>query len=94
LPRYQANYTGETLRNRIIALKKSALYENTNFTHFRELLEERENIVISYTALTNILKDAGVVSKRNHRGAGRKFTRWKRNDRRRRGCSRGEIPPL
>jgi transposase len=79
--KHPANYTGEGLRNRIIALKKSALYEGANFTHFRELLEERERIGISYTTLSNILKDAGVVSKRNRRSEGRKFTRRKRRGR-------------
>ncbi|MDR1301315.1 MAG: ISNCY family transposase, partial [Treponema sp.] len=69
------------LRNRIIALKKSARYEGANFTHFRELLEERESIVISYTTLSKILKGAGMVSKRTHRGTGRRFTRRKRRSR-------------
>jgi transposase len=50
--KHPANYTDERLRDKIIALKKSALYEGANFAHFRELLEEREGIAISYTALS------------------------------------------
>ena len=79
--KHPANYTDETLRDKIIALKKSTLYASANFAHFRELLEEREGIALSYTALSCILKGAGIVSKRSHRGAGRKFTRRKRRSR-------------
>ena len=61
--------------------KKSALYEGTNFAHFCEPLEEREGIAISYTALSRVLKGAGIVSKRGRRGVGRKFTRRKRRGR-------------
>jgi len=71
--RHPANYTDEHLREHIVTLKKSALYEQTNFTHFRELLAERENIQVSYTTLSHILKDAGITSKRKRRGEGRRF---------------------
>jgi transposase len=76
--KHPANYTDEQLRCRIIALKRSAAYEQTNFTHFRELLAEREAITISYTTLSSILKGAGIVSKRTHRGGGKRFSRRKR----------------
>jgi transposase len=39
---HPANYTDETLRRTIVSLKQSATYEQTNFTHFREFLEEVE----------------------------------------------------
>lgn len=39
--RHPANVTGEGIREKIPALKKSGAYRNANFTHFRELLEER-----------------------------------------------------
>jgi transposase len=42
--RHPANATDEAIRAKIIALKKSGAYEKANFTHFRELLEEREQI--------------------------------------------------
>jgi transposase len=76
--RHPANYTGEHLRAKIISLKKSDNYSGTNFTHFRELLEEREGIQIGYTALSGILKSAGIVSKRKHKTEGRRFKRRSR----------------
>jgi hypothetical protein len=40
--------TDEGMRKKVIALKKSDKYQKANFTRFRELLEERERIKISY----------------------------------------------
>lgn len=57
----------EEMKEQIIGLKELDCYKDTNFTHFRELLEEREEIFISYTSLCNILKSAGITSKRKHR---------------------------
>jgi len=76
--RHPVNYTDEKLRANIIALKKSEKYNETNFTHFKELLAENECIQISYTALCSILKGAGIVSKRKHRAEGKRFKRRKR----------------
>jgi transposase len=76
--RHPANYTDDKLRKKIITLKKSDLYDNTNFTHFQELLEEQEGIQISYSTLSGILKEAGITSKRKHRGGGKIFKRRKR----------------
>ena len=45
--RHPVNFTDEKLREKILSLKRSELYINTNFTHFCELLEEYENIKIS-----------------------------------------------
>ena len=39
----------------------------SNFKHFQELLKERENIDISYSALYNILRNAGIKSPKKHR---------------------------
>lgn len=55
------------MKEQIIGLKELDCYKDTNFTHFRELLEEKEEIFISYTPLCNILKSAGITSKRKHR---------------------------
>ena len=79
--RHPGNYTEEKLREKITALKKSDNYKETNFTHFQELLLERENIKISYTTLCSILKKAGIVSKKKHRTEGRKFKSRKRRGR-------------
>lgn len=54
-------------KNNIIALKNSNDYCDTNFTHFIELLEERENIKISYSSLHNILSSNKIISKKSHK---------------------------
>jgi transposase len=77
--RHPVNYTDEKLRERIVGLKKSAIYSEANFTHFQELLAEHENIQISYAALSRVLKGAGITSKRSRRAGGK---RYKRRDRR------------
>lgn len=57
----------EDFKQNIINLKLSDNYIDTNFSHFRDLLEERENIKISYSALYNILKSNGISSKKSHK---------------------------
>lgn len=54
-------------RKRILELRSSYEYEISNFKHFQELLKERENIDISYSALYNILHSAGIKSPKKHR---------------------------
>ena len=76
--RHPVNYTDEKIREKIISLKKSENYKDTNFTHFQELLEEYENIKISYSSLSRILKNNGITSKRCHRIEGKKFKRRNR----------------
>jgi hypothetical protein len=41
---HPANDTNETIREKIITLKKSGAYQKANFTRFRELREEYEQI--------------------------------------------------
>jgi len=76
--RHPANCTDVKLKEKIISLKKREIYKEANFTHFRELLEEYENIKISYSTLSRILKNSGITSKRRHRPEGKKFRRRKR----------------
>ena len=45
----------ENFKNKIKDLKLSDDYCDANFTHFQELLEERENIEISYSSVYKIL---------------------------------------
>jgi len=52
---------------KIVALKQSDLYINANFLHFKELLEERENIKISYSALHSLISKHGILSPKKHR---------------------------
>lgn len=57
----------DEVKQKIIELKNSEKYKDTNFMHFNELLEEHEGIKISYSALYSILKNAGIKSPRKHR---------------------------
>lgn len=57
----------DEIKQKISDLKLSDDYCKTNFTHFRELLEERENISISYTALYNLLTEKNIKSKKHHK---------------------------
>ena len=57
----------DDFKQKIIELKLSEDYIDTNFSHFKDLLEERENIKISYSALYNILKNNNIKSKKAHR---------------------------
>lgn len=62
-PRFITDEFKENIKN----LKLSYNYCDTNFTHFQELLEERENIKISYTSLYKILTEFGIKSKKKHK---------------------------
>ena len=57
----------DEFKQKIIKLKLSEDYIDTNFSHFKDLLEEREHIKISYSALYNILKNENINSKKSHR---------------------------
>lgn len=55
------------IKKKILELRSSYEYELSNFKHFQEILKERENIDISYSALYNILHNAGIKSPKKHR---------------------------
>lgn len=61
------NTISNDTRKKILELRSSYEYEISNFKHFQELLKERENIDISYSALYNILRNAGIKSPKKHR---------------------------
>lgn len=61
------NTIPDETKKRILELRNSYEYEISNFKHFQELLKERENIDISYSALYNILRNAGIKSPKKHR---------------------------
>ena len=61
------NTIPDETRKIILELRRSYEYEISNFAHFQELLKERENIDISYSALYKILKNAGIKSPKKHR---------------------------
>lgn len=52
---------------KILLLRKTYEYELSNFTHFKELLQENEGIKISYHALHRILTEAGIKSPKKHK---------------------------
>ena len=72
----QPRFITKEFKENIRELKLSDDYCDTNFTHFRELLEERENIKISYTSLYKILTEYGIKSKKKHKD--RKIHRQRR----------------
>lgn len=61
------NKIQDDIVNKVIELKKSYEYEQANFKHFTELLEERENIKLSYSTVYNILRKNGFTSKNSHK---------------------------
>lgn len=61
------NTISDETKKKILELRSSYEYELSNFKHFQEILRERENINISYSALYNILHNAGIKSPKKHR---------------------------
>jgi transposase len=57
----------DDLNRKIVALKQSENYQNANFMHFQELLESKEHIKISYSALHSMLTRAGIKSPKKRR---------------------------
>ncbi len=72
------------LVQRIIELKNSYAYQEANFLHFQELLDEYEGIKISYSALYNILHKANIKSPKKHR-------KTKKHHRRKRKAAAGMM---
>jgi transposase len=62
-----AHAVSDELSEKIISLRKTYEYELSNFTHFQELLEEHENIKLSYSALHNVLSKAKIKSPKKHK---------------------------
>ena len=70
--------------NKIVTLKQSANYLGANFLHFQELLERREGIKISYSALRSTLIQANILSPKKRR-------RFKPHKRRKRKAQAGLL---
>ena len=60
------NKTPENIKQKVINLYKTKYYD-ANFQHFKELLEENENIVLSVSNITTILEKAEIYSPRTTR---------------------------
>ena len=56
----------DEVRMKIVELKQTK-YQEANFSHFVELLEEHEDIKVSYTSVHRILTQAGIKSPKKHR---------------------------
>ena len=55
------------IKSRILEIWNQPEFEECNFTHFQEILEEDYGIYISYTPLYNLLKSKGIKSPRKHK---------------------------
>lgn len=58
--------TTDDIKNLVIELKQTK-YKEANFNHFQELIEEHENIKVSYPTVHRILAEAGIKSPKKHR---------------------------
>jgi len=56
----------DEVRMKIVELKQTK-YQEANFNHFVELLEEHEDIKVSYTSVHRILTQAGIKTPKKHR---------------------------
>jgi transposase len=72
--RHPRNYISDEVRARIRELRQSETYRDTNFSHFHELIVEREHLDISYSSLCGLLKAAGIKSPKSHRKGRRGFS--------------------
>ena len=71
----------EEERGRIVAIRREEQYANCNHLHFQELVEREHGIKISYSALHNLLKGAGIESPKKRRKEARRHRRRKRKER-------------
>jgi len=74
----------EETRKEILKIRGQAGYGESNFAHFRELLETKHEIKISYSALYNLLRKAGIQSPKTRR-------RFKVHRRRKRRSEAGSL---
>lgn len=58
--------TTDDIKSSVIELKQTK-YKEANFNHFQELIEEHENIQVSYPTVHRILTEAGINSPKKHR---------------------------
>lgn len=75
---------GADVKSKIWEIWNQPEFEECNFTHFQEILEENYGIKISYTPLYKLLKSKGVKSPRKHKKS-------KTHNRRQERPSSGEL---
>lgn len=67
LGRIPANKTPEALKRQIMAIYATPAYSGINFKYFCECLNQYENIKVSYSTLSNIMREYGVTSPEAHK---------------------------
>ena len=72
--KYPSKTLDKSISHNIVLLYKTK-YQDFNFTHFREYLDEKENIHVSYKCVYNILTKEGILSPRARKKTKRKFTK-------------------
>lgn len=82
--RVPSNAFPEDYSNRILAIRQDPCFTNSNFSHFREILDEQYGISISYTSLYRLLKNNGLSSPKKRR-------RYKPHRRRKRNPQAGLL---
>jgi len=65
--RQPAHAIPDNLKEKIVTLKQDKRYVKANFTHFKELIEEHEQINVSYPAVYRTLSQAGFARKKKRR---------------------------
>ena len=67
-------------KEKILKIRAEGAFQQSNFTHFREILEADYQISISYTALCGILKTSGIESPKSKQQRKRGRKRRERRD--------------
>lgn len=57
----------DSIKDKIVELKRSEVYQYANFAHFQELIEKHEGISVSYPTVYRALKEAGITSPKKKR---------------------------
>jgi transposase len=65
--RQPAHAIPDNLKEKIVTLKQDKRYVKANFTHFKELIEEHEQINVSYPTVYRTLSQAGFASPKKKR---------------------------
>lgn len=60
--RKPAHAVSDELKEKVLSIHSKPEFKEVNFLHFKEILSEDYEIALSYTSLSSILKNAGIVS--------------------------------
>jgi transposase len=82
--RKPSHAVSKEVKKKILQIHSLPEYESVNFLHFKDILADKHQIKLSYTALSSILKSAGIKSPKSKKAKRRK------NRRKRRDCP-GEL---